>query len=384
MTVKERLLNKYLQRIASNLDISETMRKDAETSYQAVGKWLGDSDELSEVKIMPQGSFNLGTVIKPVSDKDEYDIDLVCLLKKDKNTDGKTIKNAVGERLKENKKYSEMLEEGKRCWTLSYNEFHMDILPCVPNNIKYEEPLFTEVKLTHKVAEGAYIPKYSNPYKYHKWFEKRMEKQTYEMREQYSKKNSVEIDKVPIYKIKTPLQQAIQLLKRHRDVMYDSLSQQRKDNAPISIIITTLAAHAYDNEDNLFDALKSIINKMANYIVKDEKGYRINNPAMENENFADKWNENPLKAKEFYGWLSKAKSDILDNPFKEDGLHNMTSGLEQCFGKNIVQRSLKEEGEAIKKSRENGSLYIEGLKGGLKTESSDKTTRVREHNFFGK
>lgn len=80
MTEREKMLNNYLLRIASNLDISETMREKAETSYRAVGQWLGDCDNNSEVKIMPQGSFYLGTVIRPVSDADEYDIDLVCLL----------------------------------------------------------------------------------------------------------------------------------------------------------------------------------------------------------------------------------------------------------------------------------------------------------------
>ena len=81
MTDKEKLLDKYLFNIAENLDISATMREKAERSYRAVGEWLGDCDATSEVKIMPQGSFYLGTVIRPVSDADEYDIDLVCLLK---------------------------------------------------------------------------------------------------------------------------------------------------------------------------------------------------------------------------------------------------------------------------------------------------------------
>ena len=81
MTDKEQLLEKYLLKIAENLDISPTMREKAEKSYRSVGKWLGDCDVDSDVKIMPQGSFYLGTVIRPVSDEDEYDIDLVCLLK---------------------------------------------------------------------------------------------------------------------------------------------------------------------------------------------------------------------------------------------------------------------------------------------------------------
>lgn len=105
MTEKEKMLNNYLLRIASNLDISETMREKAETSYRAVGQWLGDCDDDSEVKIMPQGSFYLGTVIRPVSDADEYDIDLVCLLKNAKYKSEAEIKNIVGNRLKEHKTY---------------------------------------------------------------------------------------------------------------------------------------------------------------------------------------------------------------------------------------------------------------------------------------
>ena len=81
MTDKEQLLERYLLRIAENLDISQTMREKAEKSYRAVGEWLSDCDVNSDVKIMPQGSFYLGTVIRPVSAEDEYDIDLVCLLK---------------------------------------------------------------------------------------------------------------------------------------------------------------------------------------------------------------------------------------------------------------------------------------------------------------
>lgn len=385
MTEKEKMLQNYLLRIASNLDISETMREKAEQSYRAVGKWLGDCDENSQVKIMPQGSFYLGTVIRPVSDVDEYDIDLVCLLKEAKHKCESEIKNIVGDRLKEHKTYKEMLqEEGKRCWTLCYDEFHMDILPCVPNDSFYSEPFFTEIKLTHKLDNGSYIPKYSNPYKYHEWFEKRMEVQSAEIRKTFAAKNNVEIDKVPLYKIKTPLQRAIQLLKRHRDIMYDRLPENRKKNAPISIIITTLAAHAYNNESNLYEALNNIISKMENYIEKDGDTYKIINPVMSEENFADKWNTDPAKAKEFFSWLQSIKTEMITEPLNAQGLHVLSEKLKTCFGKNVVESSMKDDGEVMKAARENNSLYVSGLKGGLQTSSTSTTKKVGGHTFFGK
>lgn len=65
-------------------------------------------------------------------------------------------------------------------------------------------------------------------------------------------------------------------------------------------------------------------------------------------------------------------------------MHILTGNLETCFGKNIVQRSIKDEGEAIKTARENKSLYVSGLKGGLQTLSTNTAKKVGGHTFFGK
>lgn len=385
MTDKEQLLENYLLKISENLDISEDMRKKAEQSYRAVGKWLGDCEVDSDVKIMPQGSFYLGTVIRPVTDKDEYDIDLVCLLKNATDKSEAEIKKIVGDRLREHKTYSSMLEpEGKRCWTLSYDEFHMDILPCVPNNRYYIEPYLTELKLTHKLESGRYIPKYSNPYKYHEWFEERMRVRLDEVKKDFSVRNQVEISKVPLCNVKTPLQRAIQLLKRHRDIMYDTLPEERKDNAPISIIITTLAAQAYNNEANIYEALCNIVNNMPKYIECSGNTFTITNPVMPEENFADKWNEVPEKAKEFFKWLECAKATILTAPINAQGLHKVSETLELCFGGNIVKRALVEIGNDTKIARENKTLYANGLTGGLETTPSQSTKKVGGHTFFGK
>ena len=48
------------------------------------------------------------------------------------------------------------------------------------------------------------------------------------------------VDDVPVFAWKTPLQRSIQILKRHRDVMFWNSPNLR----PISMIITTLSAHA--------------------------------------------------------------------------------------------------------------------------------------------
>ncbi len=77
-----------LDEIAQSLDISNSLFEDAEKKYRAVGSWLGEGNSplaTFSPEIYPQGSFLLGTVIKPISDKDEYDIDLVFRLSKQSN-----------------------------------------------------------------------------------------------------------------------------------------------------------------------------------------------------------------------------------------------------------------------------------------------------------
>ena len=385
MNEKQKMLETYLVKIAENLDISPTMREKAESSYLAVGKWLCESEECNKVKIIPQGSFYLGIVIRSVTDEDEYDIDLICLLENLKFNSEYEIKNIVGKRLKEHSKYKSMLQlEGKRCWTLEYDEFHMDILPCVPKYNYYIEPLLTEVKLTHKLEDGNYFPKYSNPYKYHEWFEGRMKLQLNEAKNEYSIRNKVEISEIPLYKVKTPLQRAIQLLKRHRDIIYDRLPQSRKDNAPISIIITTLAAYPYNNELSVYETLNNILINMEKYIEIRNGKYYIINPVLSDENFADKWNETPKKAEEFYYWIQTAKYDIIDEPISVLGLHNVSEKLEYCFGKNLVKRSFSKVADTMKEARENKTLYVNSLTEGLATISNNNSKKVEGHTFFGK
>ena len=60
---------------------------------------------------------------------------------------------------------------------------------------------------------------------------------------------------MPAYKEKkSPLQRVVQILKRHRDLMFNG-----DESKPISIIITTLAARAYNKETDVLDALVNVV-----------------------------------------------------------------------------------------------------------------------------
>ena len=106
-------LDKILVAVVKSLDITRTQFENLSQSYNAVGKYL-ESDPIFEPYhpiVTPQGSLRLGTIIQPVNDGDDLDVDLVYrLLGKSTNWTQSDIKRLVGKRLKEHGIYREMLD----------------------------------------------------------------------------------------------------------------------------------------------------------------------------------------------------------------------------------------------------------------------------------
>lgn len=339
--------------IAQLLDISDSLFEEAESKYRAVGKWLGKENSplaIFSPEIYPQGSFRLGTVVKPLGDKDDYDIDLVCELNlsKDKTTQ-KELKNSVGNRLKANAMYQRMLdsEEGRRCWTLHYADsasFHLDVLPALPDDDDFRLELqqlgvpkiwtnlniaITDKKLPNYDRIDPDWPR-SNPKGYAAWFREQMISQYELQRRQIAKSLKAKIEDVPEFRVKTSLQRSIQLLKRHRDIVFEYDSEDK----PVSIIITTLAAHAYNNEADTFDTLVNIIAKMPDYITTSGGQSWVQNPVNPLENFADKWLEYPQRERKFRNWIRKLRVDFAE-VIGCDNIDRVGELLESLFGEKV-------------------------------------------------
>ena len=105
--MKESRQNEILQ-LTKKLDITPAMRKDAEGKYQAIATYL--QSQGIECNIYPQGSFALGTVVRPLS-KDAFDLDTICELSADKgSTTAREIKESVGKVLLDSEKYGYVIE----------------------------------------------------------------------------------------------------------------------------------------------------------------------------------------------------------------------------------------------------------------------------------
>lgn len=344
MYIKRAEIEKQLLDILRNIEVPESRYEKAIASYGSVGEWLNRAQSKLKnyaPKIYPQGSFRLGTAIKPIAENDEYDVDIVCELELNKKyITQKHLKEIVGEELDAYTKSRNMnkgIEEGKRCWTLNYSDgakFHIDVLPCIPNsqelsnilesksfNVNFSE---TAIDITdntlanyNKIDDGWNC---SNPVGYHNWFKKQMEVIYEEKRNIFLEAHqNFSIESIPEYKIKTPLQQVIQLLKRHRDIMFE----ENQENKPISIIISTLAAKAYNNESSLIEAYENIINKIDEFIEVKDDVYWVENPVNPLENFADKWKVYPERKEYFFKWVYQLRQDY------KHILINVTSSIEK-------------------------------------------------------
>lgn len=331
---------KLLQELVAKVELPPNAYEKSVKRYQDLGEWLGregSSCANNDPHVFPQGSFRLGTAIRPLQEGEEYDLDLACCLRygiTNQSHSQEELKKLIGDELESYRKargIQKKLDEKHRCWRLEYQDdisFHMDIVPCIPKNEAEKKSLTMSLEsngllnesFRYDVAalavgitddrERLYQHKHSewlisNPEGYAKWFDS---------------KNSVkqgltlllekaQVDQVPHHGQKTPLQQVIQILKRHRDSMF----QDNPDSKPISVIITTLVADGYNGTSSLVETLQNALISLNGFLQLGSNN--VPNPVNPQENFADKWDDLKYShlrlAQNFRNWVTSVNQDFL-------------------------------------------------------------------------
>lgn len=328
--------NQRLETLCREIDLPERGYQLAHDRYEDLGAWLGRADSTLvsyDPHVFVQGSFALGTPIRPILEGEEYDLDFTCRLKT-----GVTRSSHSQQQLKEMirvelaayrkaRQIKDGLEEKNRCWRLGYQDelpFHMDVVPGIPADDERRRQLseaMARTGLESIVAEQAarralwitdrQDPNYlwltpawpsSNPGGYLLWFRSRM------VSPQKRLLAEAQVDPMPVYRSKTPLQKAVQLLKRHRDVMF----KDRPDYKPASIIITTIAGRVYVEGESIEQSMRRILDELGR--VMDSNTDSIPNPVNPLENFADRWSRQDcahlLLKKNFHNWIREVRRDF--------------------------------------------------------------------------
>lgn len=371
-------------KLIEGLDIPQGLYEKAIGHYNAVATFL--QKQGIESDIYPQGSYSLGTVVRPYKESEDaaYDLDAVCEIKINKSdTTAEEIKKMVGDALKSDGTYRKMLqEEWDKCWTLEYADvngigFSVDIVPAVAeedivlkNNLETEGVDFTvydsQIAITHKDGER-YTWKTSNPKAYQNWFKKLNESFVKAERQRLAKRrdgrlyvlNEATVEKIPETQERSALQRVIQIVKYHADVYYTKGNIKEYKSA--SVIITTLIALLAQEADpslEVFPLLSYIVGELEIYgenlsltesafakryenknIIRRIGGqWILRNPLNPSENLVDSWNQEPRKAQYFFQWIRMLKKDYLTSLDTED--EKFVAVLENNFGKDYLQKNL--------------------------------------------
>lgn len=367
----ENQIDDILNRIGKKLQLDDYKNALAEKKYKEVTQFLKLDKKYFEklnINMFPQGSYKIGTMVKPIKD-DEYDLDLVLQMDFDHTRiNPKDILDYLYKTLDSSDAYKGKLEKKTRCVRINYpSEFHMDILPACSYRFDNDELL----KIPDRELK-TWLD--SNPKGYSDWFES-----------QYIKKEIIlekaaKIEPIPEqrpYELLQPLQRIVQLIKRYRDIYFEKNS----DYKPSSIILTTLSGQFYNKNNSEYFSILSVLYNIQNLIDKNQYPFVIENPSYKKEKFSDKWNNEPQLYEHFKKFISqfyKVWSELKNN----EGIHNLTTLLSNLFGESITKNAIKEQTEYINTLRNRGNLGIE-TKRGILSSLAPGIIKSQVHTNFG-
>jgi len=323
LTKSEARWEQLLVRLLRRLELDPDARKDAEQEYKRLAVRVADNLELPhhDVDVFPQGSMRTQTTIRPPG-RANFDLDIVVAMSgpRYQNPDPERLFQGFGEALEGDESVTGSPTPKRRCWRLQYpgKPYYFDVTPAVP-----DPSHASGAALRVRDPGTRWSP--SNPVEFADWLCERADLQfsfqsasglgsLVEMRK------SVEpLPKEPV-RIDDILRRTIQLVKLHRDNLYFTASDKEKEGCPISVIIVTLAGHAFEKiwrtRRNSFtspiEVVLAIVEEMPNEIKRDADGnYYVCNPKLDSENFAEKWNsDGGLRAREFQRWHQRLEDDL--------------------------------------------------------------------------
>lgn len=386
----EAILLRHLAQICEALDLPPERFKQAKERYESLGRFLCEpTNPLSKLKpnIYSQGSTRLHTTVKPPQGE-EFDIDLICELAATTAQSPEDIFNQVKVAIESNRNYAKMISVKNRCIRITYaNEFYLDVTPGIPD-VRFGPE---NIRVTDCPTKSW---KASNPKDYAEWFATiasvppqihSFTAKTADFDAHLETRASVEPVTTP-KAMRPVLNRFVQIFKRHRDIRY---LDDRK-HAPISAVITTLAARAYASlatvsHDNLYALLLAIARALPAHLgpyqtIQGKVIYSVPNPKNPEENYADKWKSKPERQDEFFKWqaaLVKYLEELqILGGTGGDVLHRK---LADGFGDGLVTRLAVEKAQRLKDAAAKGAIGITTT--GLIVSKAAAVAPVRRQTF---
>jgi hypothetical protein len=360
-------LDELLLEICEEFQISEARYDRAVDRYKSLNKLfegIGSPFRQFRPDIYPQGSMALGTTVQPI--KGPHDLDFVLELSNYLRGPMHLI-TELHEFLRMHGVYGPMTRLKNRCVRIEYaDDFYMDVLPACRN----ATAVGTCIKVPDCALQGWSD---SNPRGYIKWFKEQSGKRFVE---RLLEKAEPIPDQQAVAE-KDTLQLVVQLFKRWRDRWYAAVDPRL---APISIVLTTLAADTYQGEQSVSKAITSMLGEIVRLIDVSrragESHLHLCNPSNTAEDLTERWDSNPLG----YSAFERGIRDFQQQWMLVTRGGNVNAPLESLFG-DTVTTVLRKGTQKIQGSRLAGALGVTSA--GLITSSAEAAMRVRPNTFYG-
>ncbi len=247
--------HEFAEFLKDEVNLNQSRLDRLETSVNAVNEYL--KGNLSGYQKMErQGSYALGTLIKPVDDNDEYDADVQVVMNPNPKWAAKDYVLEINSTLAGNKNYADKLRLKTRCVTVDYaSDFHLDVVPRV--TIKGKHYVCNRIDNKFEQTDG-------NGYR--DWF---------------NEKNRITGGN---------LKRVVRLLKHLRD--------HKNSFTAKSILLTTLAGNTIKESDEgtaavstVADTLETVLSRMNAYLQQHPNMPEIKNPVLPGENFNRHWDQ---------------------------------------------------------------------------------------------
>ena len=393
--------------VAIRIQLSQTDYDRATQRSQTINAWIErDGSPLwNRVELLyPQGSMATGSTTASRLKTDEFDIDIAAQLDLPVDVTPSVALDLLYEAVRgePGSRYYRMTKRRTRCVTVDYaDNMHLDVTPMVRRAGTRER----ESVIFHHRAEAPHEPSYrliANPYGFAEWF-----KETTPVDHDFSisfqnraKEYAATValataDSEPVPPQQPPHRKSkavivLQLLKRWRNVQYDT----RRVRRPPSIMISKLVADGANTTVSLAEELLHQTRYMLSEFLRWHHAGRlihVANPVCLQDVLTDRWPGSLVEQEVFVDDLTKLVAKV-ERLVSGCALDEMKAIMIELFGEaptsDVFQAFNQRQGAEIRRGRSQhvpgaGALVVPtGVVAGSVTPSAS-TRRTPNHTFYG-
>lgn len=390
--------------VAIRIQLSKTDHDKAVSRFGTMQDWVDrDGSPLQGMVLLmyPQGSMAIGSTVARVSDRDEYDIDVMVVLKIPRDSDPEDVLDALFQAIRgtPGSRYYDMTVRHTRCVCVTYEDgMHIDLTPSI---WLAEETPRTSI-IFHSKPEDPSVRKrrlLANPWGLADWFNTMTPRDT-DFAEFYERR-SLDHDllklesrapaepvpaREPAYR-KSRALIALQLIKRWRNVLFVRPARSKLRRIP-SVL---LSKHVADNANQTQTLSEEVEHQARSLLVRLEAErsrrtlIRETNPRCDADVLTDRWPETAADQDLAISDLRDFVAKIHHLRTADLTLAEMSSVLEDLFGARPARRAVQ---DYLDRAPSGGSRIVPGsgriIGGSFGLAGAPAVARpVPRHHFFG-